>query len=63
MVTASNRKYVHGRGFLDQLIPAAISFATNPKSAINVGTAVKDLASSGSNIGKAIKDGVALSRL
>lgn len=58
LVTNKYKRYVHGKGFLDSLLPMAVSFATNPQSAINVGTAVKELATSGINIGKTIKDGI-----
>jgi len=49
-------KYVHGKGIIDSLIPMAINFAKNPESALNVGTAVKDLVTTGINTGKTIKD-------
>lgn len=62
LVTNKYRRYVHGRGFLDSLIPMAVSFSTNPQSAVNVGTAVKELATSGINIGKTIKDGISIAR-
>lgn len=37
-------RYRHlGKGFFDNLIPAAINFATNSNSAINAGTAAVDV--------------------
>ena len=62
LVINKHKRYVHGRGFLDSLIPMAVSFATNPQSAINVGTAAKDLVTSGINVGKIIKDSVSIAK-
>jgi hypothetical protein len=62
LVTNKYGRYVHRRGFLDSLIPMAVSFATNPQSAINVGTAVKELATSGFNVGKTIKDSISIAK-
>ena len=63
LISSNNRRYVHGRGFLDQLFPMALEFARNPESAVNVGKAVTDLGTSGFNIGKSIKDGVSISKI
>ena len=62
LLTNKYERYVHGRGFLDSLIPMAVSFATNPQSASNVGTAVKELATSRFNVGKTIKDGISIAK-
>jgi len=50
------QKYVHGKGLMDTIIPMALNFAKDPESALNVGKAVKELASSGINVGKIVKD-------
>lgn len=62
LVVNNNKRYVHGRGFIDSLIPMAVSFATNPQSAINAGKAAKELITSGINIGKTIKDGISIAK-
>lgn len=63
LVTSNNKRYVHGRGFIDQLIPMALSFARNPESAVNVGKVVKDLGTTGVNIGLAARDGMTISKI
>ena len=50
------QKYVHGKGSMDTIIPMALNFAKDPESALNVSKAVKELATSGINVGKAVKD-------
>lgn len=54
LVINNHKRYVHGRGFLDSLIPMAVNFATNP--------AAKDIVTSGINIGKTIKDGISIAK-
>ena len=41
---------------MNTVIPMTLNFATNPESALNVGEAVEELAISGINVGKAVKD-------
>jgi hypothetical protein len=55
-VLGHQKKYVYGKGLIDSLIPTAINFAKNPESALNVGKAVKELATASLNTGKTIKD-------
>jgi len=50
------QKCVHGKGLMDTIIPMVLNFAKDPESALNVGKAVKELATSGINVGKAVKD-------
>jgi len=50
------QKYVHGKGLKDTIIPMALNFAKDPESALNVGKAVNELATSGINVAKAVKD-------
>jgi len=50
------QKYVHGKGLMDTIIPMVLKFARDPESALNVGKDVKELATSGINVGKAVKD-------
>jgi len=49
-------KYVHGKGLIYTILPMALNFTKDPESALNVGKAVKELATSGINVGKAVKD-------
>jgi len=55
-IVDKRQKYVQGKGLMDTIIPIALSFAKDPESALNVGKAVKELATSGINVGKAAKD-------
>jgi hypothetical protein len=41
---------------MDTIIPMTLNFAKDRESALNVGTAVKELSTSGINVGKAVKD-------
>jgi len=41
---------------MDTIIPMALNFAKDCESALNVGKAVKELATSVINVGKAVKD-------
>jgi len=41
---------------MDTIIQKALNFAKDPESALNVDKAVKELATSGINVGKAVKD-------
>jgi len=41
---------------MDTIIPKALNFAKDPESAWNVGKALKELATSGVHIGRAVKD-------
>jgi len=41
---------------MDTILPLALNFAKDPESALKVGKTVKELAISGINMGKAVKD-------
>jgi len=41
---------------MDTIIPVALNFAKDPESALNVGKAVNELATSGINVAKAVTD-------
>lgn len=55
-IVDKRQKYVHGKGLMDTIIPMALNFAKDHKSALNVGKVVKELATSGINVGKAVTD-------
>jgi hypothetical protein len=58
LVINNNKRYVHGKGFLDSIIPMATSILSNPQI-LNAG---KDIVTSGINIGKTIKDGISIAK-
>jgi len=55
-IVDKRQKCVHGKGLIDTIIPMTLNFGKDIESALNVGKAVKELATSGINVGKAVKD-------
>jgi len=61
----SDKKYIHGKGVVEDLLVPLFNFAKDPESAVNVGKTVVDVASTAKKVydaGKEINDTMKLAK-